>query len=114
VSQRVSLLNLESQNTQAQTRLLSPAVEPIFPSRPRVAVNIIGSIVGGILLGFAAALAWELLDRRVRGPQDLVAVPGVPVIGVLRPADSKRPIFRQMTSGPRVNRPLLNAPGARS
>jgi chain length determinant protein EpsF len=114
VSQRVSLLNLESQNTQAQTRLLSPAVEPIFPSRPRVAVNIIGSIVGGILLGFAAALAWELLDRRVRGPQDLVAVPGVPVIGVLRPADSKRPIFRQMTSGARVNRPLLNAPGARS
>lgn len=114
VSQRVSILNLESQNTQAQTRLLSPAVEPIFPARPRVVVNIVGSIVGGILLGIAAALLWELLDRRVRGPQDLTAIPGVPVIGVLRPADSKRPVFRQLTSGQRPARPMLNAPGARS
>jgi chain length determinant protein EpsF len=113
VSQRVSLLNLEGQNTQANTRLLSPAVEPIFPARPRVFVNIMGSIIGGILLGMGAALLWEVLDRRVRGPQDLLATPGVPVIGVLRPADSKRPIFRQLTSGQRPARPMLNAPGAR-
>jgi len=113
VSQRVSLLNLEGQNTQANTRLLSPAVEPLRPTRPRVAVNIIASIVGGILLGVGAAFLWEMLDRKVRGPQDLLSVPGVPVIGVLRPGDSKHPIFRQM-SGPRPpNRPLLNAPGAR-
>lgn len=113
VSQRVSLLNLEGQNTQANTRLLSPAVEPIYPARPRVFVNIFGSIAGGLLLGIGAALLWELLDRRVRGPQDLLAIPGVPVIGVLRPADSKRPIFRQLTSGHRPIRPMLNAPGAR-
>lgn len=113
VSQRVSLLNLEGQNTQANTRLLSPAVEPIFPARPRVLVNIIGSVIGGLLLGVGAALLWEVLDRRVRGPQDLLATPGVPVIGILRPADSKRPIFRQLTSGQRPARPMLNAPGAR-
>jgi len=113
VSQRVSLLNLEGQNTQANTRLLSPAVEPIFPARPRVVVNIIGSVIGGLLLGMGAALLWEMLDRRVRGPQDLLATAGVPVIGVLRPADSKRPIFRQLTSGQRLVRPMLNAPGGR-
>jgi len=115
VSQRVSLLNLEGQNTQANTRLLSPAVEPLYPSRPRVMVNIMGAIVGGLLLGIGAALLWEMLDRRVRGPQDLLAIAGVPVIGVLRPGTSKQPIFRQMTSGQRSPaRPLLNAPGARS
>lgn len=113
VSQRVSLLNLEGQNTQANTRLLSPAVEPIFAARPRIAVNIIGSILGGLLLGIGAALLWEMLDRRVRGPQDLLYTPGVPVIGILRPAGSKRPIFRQLTSGQRTVRPMLNAPGAR-
>ena len=113
VSQRVSLLNLEGQNTQANTRLLSAAVEPIYPARPRVFVNIIGSIIGGLLLGMGAALLWEMLDRRVRGPQDLLATAGVPVIGVLRPADSKRPIFRQLTSGQRLVRPMLNAPGGR-
>jgi chain length determinant protein EpsF len=113
VSQRVSLLNLEGQNMQANTRLLSQAVEPLYPARPRVFVNIIGSIVGGLLLGIGVALLWEMLDRRVRGPQDLLATAGVPVIGVLRPGDSKRPIFRQLTSGQRLAKPMLNAPGAR-
>jgi len=113
VSQRVSLLNLEGQNTQANTRLLSQAVEPLYPARPRVFVNIVGSIVGGLLLGIGVALLWEMLDRRVRGPQDLLATAGVPVIGVLRPGDSKRPIFRQLTSGQRLAKPMLNAPGAR-
>ena len=78
-------------------------------------VNIMGAIVGGLLLGIGAALLWEMLDRRVRGPQDLLAIAGVPVIGVLRPGNSRQPIFRQMTSGQRPPaRPLLNAPGARS
>jgi len=91
------------------------AVEPLEPSRPRVAVGIIGSVLGGLALGMLAALGWELLDRRVRDPEDLMVMAGVPVIGVLRPEGSKRPIFRRLLhagpSGP--GRPLLSAPGAR-
>ena len=116
VSQRVTALSLEGQNTQANVRLLSPAIEPFTPSRPRVALNILGSIVGGLLLGAAAAIGLEMLNRRVRSPDDLVATAGVPVIGVLQPMDSKRPVFRRLSSGrpplPPV-RPLLTAPGAR-
>ena len=37
VTQRLSQLNLEGQNNQANTRLLSPAVEPLEPSRPKIA-----------------------------------------------------------------------------
>jgi chain length determinant protein EpsF len=115
VSNRVSVLSLESQNMQSQVRLLSPAIEPVYPSRPRVAISIVGSIVGGLLLGAMVALGLELLDRRVRDPEDIMAVAGVPVIGVLRPADSKRPIYRQLTSGrPAPPRPMLTAPGVRS
>jgi chain length determinant protein EpsF len=116
VSQRVTALSLEGQNTQANVRLLSPAVEPYTPARPRVAINILGSIIGGLLLGAVAAIGLEMLNRRVRSPDDLIATAGVPVIGVLQPMDSKRPVFRRLTSGrPQLSpaRPLLAAPGAR-
>ncbi|TMH13131.1 MAG: chain length determinant protein EpsF [Betaproteobacteria bacterium] len=116
ISGRMTQLTLEGQNTQANVRLLSPAIEPYYPSRPRVLVNILGSIFGGLLLGAAVALGLEFIDRRVRDTDDMLAVAGVPVIGVLRPAESKLPIFRRLTTGrPAPPRPpMLTAPGVRS
>ena len=116
VASRIGQLNLESQNNQANTRLLSPAVEPLEPSRPKILVGLLGSIFGGVVAGIALALGLELLDRRVRDPEDLMAIPGVPVLGVLRPAGSRRPVFRRLlTMPPRAPGPLLLAStGARA
>jgi len=117
VSQRFTTLNLEGQNTQANVRLLSPAVEPYLPSRPKTVLNILASIFGGLVLGALAAIGIEMMDRRVRSPDDMIALSIVPVIGVLQPIDSKKPVYRRLTSGrPRPQppgRPLLPAPGAR-
>ena len=114
VSGRLTQLSLEGQNVQANVRPLSPAIEPYEPSRPKVMTQILGAAIGGLLLGAAAAIALEMLDRRVRNPEDMMAMAGVPVIGVLRPADSKRPIFRRLTSGlPPPGRAMLPAPGVR-
>ena len=115
VSSRVSQFTLESQNNQANTRLLSPAFEPLEPSRPKILVGILGSILAGLVVGMLGALGWELLDRRVRDPEDLMVLAGVPVIGVLRPEGSKRPIFRRLLqAAPMVpGRPMLSAPGVR-
>ena len=113
---RLGQLNLEGQNNQANTRLLSPAVEPLEPSRPKIIVGIVGSILGGLVAGLLAAIGWRLLNRRVRKPEDLMVVPGVPVIGVLRPANSKQPVFRRLLmlgGGPAPRPPLLAGPGAR-
>lgn len=116
ISSRVGQFTLESQNNQANTRLLSPAVEPLEPSRPKVVVGIVGSIAGGLVLGMLAALGWELVDRRVRDPEDMMVMAGVPVIGVLRPEGSKRPVFRRLLQIGPMNppRPLLTASGVRS
>ena len=116
VSSRVGQFTLESQNNQADTRLLSQAVEPLEPSRPKVVVGILGSVLGGLALGMLAALGWELIDRRVRDPEDMMVMAGVPVIGVLRPEGSKRPVFRRLLQAGPIGpgRPLLSAPGARS
>ena len=96
VTQRLGITNLEGLNNQANTRLLSPAVEPLEPSRPRIPLGIAASILGGLAVGVLAALGMEMMDRRVRMPQDLIVVSGVPVIGVLRPQGSKQPIFRRL------------------
>jgi uncharacterized protein involved in exopolysaccharide biosynthesis len=115
VIQRFGVTTLEGQNNQANTRLLSPAIEPLEPSRPKIPLGIAASILGGLAAGILAALGMELLDRRVRSPQDLIVVSGVPVIGVLRPQGSKRPVFRRLlmiNSTP--TRPALAAPVNRS
>jgi len=108
VASRVGQFNLESQNNQANTRLLSSAVEPLEPSRPKIKTGVVGSIAAGLVIGLLAALGWEMLDRRVRGAEDLLVVPGVPTIGVLRADGSRRPVFRRLlltTSVPEVGRP---------
>ena len=116
VVQRLSVISLEGQNNQANTRILSPAVEPLAPSRPRTVIGIVGSLLGGLAVGVLAALGLELLTRRVRVPEDLLVMAGVPVIGVLRPANSKRPVFRRMlmVGAMPPSRPLLAGHGNRS
>lgn len=103
LSQRSTQVNLESQNNKSPLRVLSVAVEPFEPSLKVVAKGVALSIVGGLLVGFAVSMMLELLNRRVRGPEDLAILHGVPVIGILRPANSKRRIFRQLAS---ANSPL--------
>ena len=116
VTQRLGMLNLEGQNNQANTRLLSPAVEPLEPSRPQIMRGILGSLLGGLAAGLVAAIALEALDRRVRSPYDLMVMTGVPVIGVMNPAGSKRPVFRQLSMIGAIapGRPALAGPGMRS
>lgn len=113
LTSRQQQFSLSSVDNQANTRLLSQAVEPLTPSKPRIAVGVMLSILGGLALGIVAALGWELFDRRVRDPEDLMVMAGVPVLGVLRPEGSKRPVFRRLLQGGPApsGRQLLSAPG---
>ena len=85
VSQRMSQNNLESQSQQTNVSILSPAVEPTEASRPKILLNILASVLVGGLLGIGVALGLELLDRRVRNLDDLAALEGIPVLGILQP-----------------------------
>ena len=109
---------MEGQNNQANTRLLSPAVEPLEPSRPKVLARHRRLDPGRARRRHPrGARCSRLLDRRVRSPEDLMVMAGVPVIGVLRPAGSKRPVFRRLLMvGPDADptRPMLAGPGPRS
>lgn len=83
VMQRFSQISLESQVNQSNVVVLNPAVEPTETSSPKVALNIVLSVVLGLMLGVGIALLFEMLDRRVRGEQDLLEGLGVPYLGAL-------------------------------
>lgn len=104
VATRRSQVSLESQADQASARVLTPATEPLVHSSPNIPKNMMAATAIGLLLSIGAALAWELLDRRVRSAADLTIVEGVPVLGVVSPwADRNR-------RGPHRPRGPLNLP----
>lgn len=104
---RFNQTTLEAQSTQSYVGLLSEAREPAEPSSPRPVLNtVIGTFLGA-LLALAAVLVLELADRRVRSPEDAVAVLGLPVLGVLPTPGAKRylPGSRRLLAPPRPDGP---------
>lgn len=81
VSQRASQTNLESQTNQTNIAVLNPAFAPSDPSKPKVMLNMLLSILLGGLLGLGLALVLELAQRRVRSAVDLTDALGLPVLG---------------------------------
>jgi capsular polysaccharide biosynthesis protein len=107
---------MESQSNQTNVRLLSPAIEALYPSQRKVMVGVIGSLIGGFILAAALSIALELFDRRVRSTDDLWVVSGVNVIGVLHPIGAKRSAFRPLgnnSAPPPGQKPLLPMAGVR-
>jgi polysaccharide biosynthesis transport protein len=79
--QRVSQTRLEAQLDQTNVTLLSPAIEPIDPSSPRLKLNLALALVLGLCLGPAIAVLREWMDRRTRASDDLLVFHGVPLLG---------------------------------
>lgn len=93
VVSRLSQSNLESQNTQTNISVLTPATEPAEASTPKVLLNTVISAAMGLLLATGFALVRELIDRRVRSLEDLSDGLGLPVLGSLpRPMHSLRSV----------------------
>lgn len=83
VSQRLTQTTLESQNTQTNASVLTPAEAPVEPSSPKILLNTLLAIFLGTLLGVGAALMMELIDRRVRSDADLVEALDLPVLAAI-------------------------------
>jgi chain length determinant protein EpsF len=97
--------SLESQAQSTNVAILNPAVEPLEPSFPRPLLTILIGIVLGLLVGVAAAFALEMIDGRVRSPDDLVGGLQTPVLGVIpyvrvrRGRDPRAPVERAQPIG---------------
>lgn len=105
-SQRFSQTRIESQAEQSDISVLNPAVPPIEPSSPRMALNIVLSIFLGGMLGLGLGLLSEMFDRRVRTESDLADDLDIPVFGTLDWTVKKRSPSRvKVLFSPRRLRP---------
>ena len=75
---------LQSKLTFANIEVLDKATPPIEPAFPKPTIVIPVAIGAGLVLGLIFALLAEMLDRRVRTPEDLKFATSAPMLGVLQ------------------------------
>lgn len=78
--QRASQVRMESQMNQTNIAVLDAAVTPRWPDHPKVTLNLALALILGSMLAAGAALATELIDRRVRCSADLEELGGLVVL----------------------------------
>lgn len=79
VNNRFSQTALEGQSNQGDISVLETAVPPIEPSNPSLWLIAPFSLIIGALLGCLFALLAEMLDRRIRSKDDILALGEIPV-----------------------------------
>lgn len=102
VSQRLTQTHLESQAPQSNVSLLSPALPPADPARPKLVLNALVGAFVGLVLGLLAALSLEGFKRPVRTAEDLLRAVELPVLAVLPAAGARRPQRLIGITGPQV------------
>jgi uncharacterized protein involved in exopolysaccharide biosynthesis len=81
--QRYLVNKVESGARQTNVTVLNPAIEPTRAAKPRMSINLALGVLVGIFLGLGAVFLMELIDRRVRSPNDLEVI-DAPVLGTLK------------------------------
>jgi len=81
--QQYSQSMMQSQFTGTNIAVLSRAAAPSRPSGPNLLINLGLAVMLGLVLGFGTAFALEVLDRRIRVPEDLSEDLHVPVLARL-------------------------------
>jgi hypothetical protein len=93
--------------------VLTRASVPARHSSPRLLLNMLVAVFLGGMLAVGIALLRELIDRRVRSPEDLVRTIGLPVIGSI-----PQPMRKRLLGGKQrfvlPQRVLARLPGASS
>jgi len=111
VTARLTQSSLESQSTQSNISVLTTATPPIQHSSPRLALNLVLAGIVGLLLALAAAVGAEQFDRRLRCQEDIGAVLGLPVLGVmLKPGNRSR--VRRLIAGATTQQRFLGSLGS--
>jgi uncharacterized protein involved in exopolysaccharide biosynthesis len=66
-----------------EARLISPAVAPRLPSRPRRPMIVLISLFSGLVVGVTLAFFLEYVNRQVRGIQDVEELVGLKVLATI-------------------------------
>lgn len=82
--QRLNQTTLEGQSNLSNVSILDAAKIPDKPDSPKLLLNMVLSVFLGTMLGLGVGLLAEMVDQRVRSPEDLVDILQAPVLGVIK------------------------------
>lgn len=88
--QRREVARLSSAVERSPLRIMTEAVPPAAPSFPNVPILLGVAAALGLFIGIALAFLREMLDRRIRCPQDIGAYFEMPVLGTVPRARVRR------------------------
>lgn len=92
-----SLLGYQSNANPNQISIVAPALVPDGPASPRPLFNTAIAAMLGLLVMVGVAFGWEKFDDRLKTPEDVERVTGLPTLGqiVRMPGDRRRePFYR--------------------
>jgi capsular polysaccharide biosynthesis protein len=73
-----------SAGTQGERLLVvDPAVPPDAPSGPSALLVVISALIAGLTLGSVLALIIDLVEDRIADPEELEAMTGLPILGIV-------------------------------
>lgn len=86
-------------------QIIDRATAPLFPFKPRVALNLLLALVLGGLLGVGTAFTLEFFDNTIKNPDELVERFHIPVLGLIpfdkESLDDRRKMAMKFFSDPR-------------
>ena len=62
----------------------------MFPVRPNKKLNLMLSVIFGLMIGIGCSFLWEYLDRSLRTEEDVQRYLGLPVLSVIPLADQAK------------------------
>ena len=83
-NQRLSQIELAGASKEGNVSVLTPAVAPLEPSKPKIIINTILSVILGGIIAIGLALLLELTNRKVRTTNDILTGTDLPVLGEIK------------------------------
>jgi capsular exopolysaccharide synthesis family protein len=80
---RAQTLRLLNELQYGNVRIAGVAAVPSSPSSPKTSRNVVLGGFLGLLIGLCLAFILERLNRRIRGPEGLETIYGLPLLGVI-------------------------------
>jgi succinoglycan biosynthesis transport protein ExoP len=100
-ARRLTRTSLDSRSTDTNVTVLSPAVAPTKQSFPKpLYVMLMLGVALGAAAGVGVALLLEMVDRRIRSPEDLAGMLELPVLGVIEHRRTRTPALPRRRSVP--------------
>lgn len=86
--QRFKEVDIAGGSAASNVFIVDRAVLPLYPAIPNIPKTIFVSLIIGLVLGIGASYLMEMLDDRIRAPEEIEQLSGLATLGIIPRAES--------------------------